>query len=272
VVSLTYDAPFNHSAQNNLGVRAASGDVIVICNNDVVLSDPLCLEQLGAWTLEEGVGAVGCRLEDMDGERGSFGHCFRPILDDPFLPPLKESTDETYSRFLHACPGVTLAMAAVARDTYAAMGGLDEKRYPIGHNDTEFMLRAGERGLTHLYLGHIRALHARGSSRTGDDEDLQTLRVGQQFGGMLHHRFLQLGWELIDVGTERAKLTPFTPSPKSERLLKDLSLSSSEREKQLAIVALREDEMRRFRLVEAHNGSLGGGLIEEWGLVRPGTA
>jgi GT2 family glycosyltransferase len=271
VVSLTYDAPFNHSAQNNLGVGAASGEVVVICNNDVVLSDPLCLEQLGAWALQEGVGAVGCRLEDMDRERASFGHCFRPISDDPFLPPLKESTDETYSRFVHACPGITLAIAAVARETYASMGGLDEKRYPIGHNDTEFMLRAGERGLTHLYLGHIGAVHARGSSRTGDDEDLQTLRVGQQYGGMLRHRFLQLGRELIEVAAERAKLTPATSLLKSEKL-KEKALSGSEREKQLAILAMREDEMRRLRLAQAHNGPLGGGLSEEWGLVRSGTA
>lgn len=179
VVSLTYDAPFNHSAQNNLGARAATGEVIVLCNNDVVLKDPAGLEQLAAWALQPGVASVGCRLEDPQRSAGSYGHVFSSMSADPFQPPLRENPDPAYAGYMHASPGSTLALAALRRDLYLELGGLDEARLPIGYNDIDLMLRASERGLRHLYLGHVLAEHRRGSSRTGDDEDLQALWINQ---------------------------------------------------------------------------------------------
>jgi GT2 family glycosyltransferase len=182
VVSLVYDAPFNHSAQNNLAARAATGEVVVLCNNDVVLEDPAALEQLAAWALQPDIGAVGCRLEDPERGVGSYGHVFSPPSRDPFKPPLRENSDPAFGGFVHACPGATLALAAIRRELYLELGGLDETRFPIGYNDIDFMLRAAARGLRHLYLGHVAAEHRRGSSRTGDDEDLQALMINQAFG------------------------------------------------------------------------------------------
>ena len=179
IVALAYDAPFNHSAENNLGAKAAAGDVLVICNNDVVLRDPALIEQLSAWALRPGIGAVGCRLEDPERGTGSYGHIFTAPSGDPFQPPLRENADPTFGRHVHAVPGNTLALAALARETWEELGGLDATRFPIGYNDVDFMLRASRLGLTHLYLGHVWAEHRRGSSRTGDDEDRQAVQINQ---------------------------------------------------------------------------------------------
>ena len=181
VVALRYDAPFNHSAQNDFGAAASAGEVLVICNNDVALKDPALIEQLGAWALEPTIATVGCRLEDPERGLGSYGHVHSPPSDDPFRPPLRENPDPAYGRYVHAVPGNTLALAAMRRELFVELGGLDAQRFPIGYNDVDFMLRASRRGLKHLYLGHLAAEHRRGSSRTGDDEDLQALAIGQAY-------------------------------------------------------------------------------------------
>lgn len=236
VVPLRYDAPFNHSAENNLAARGASGEVIVICNNDIALEDPTALEQLGAWALEDGVGAVGCRLNNQGRATGSYGHVFTPFSDDPFRAPMQESADPAYARRVHACPGVTFAFAAMARERFLAAGGLNETDFPIGYNDMEFMLRCAEAGLRHLYLGHVAATHARGSSRSGENEDRQTLLINQRYGGVISSRFRQLAQERLD----------FAPAKASKAAAADAG--SSELGK--AIKAQREVEAQRRKLAE----------------------
>ena len=219
VVALGYDAPFNHSAQNNLAAEAASGEVLVICNNDVVLKDPALIEQLGAWALQPGIATVGCRLEDPERGVGSYGHVHSPPSEDPFQPLLRENPDPAYGRFVHAVPGNTLALAAIRRDLYLELGGLDARRFPIGYNDVDFMLRASRRGLTHLYLGHLAAEHRRGSSRTGDDEDLQALLLGQAHPEAAQGHLAQLSRVRIGPAESEAPSAGGAPSPEDAALV-----------------------------------------------------
>ena len=244
---LAYDAPFNHSAQNNLAARAASGEAVVFCNNDVVLREPALLEQLAAWALQPGVGAVGCRLEDPERGRGSYGHVFAPPSADPYRPPLRENPDPAYGRHVHAAPGATLALAAMSRERFLALGGLDEQRFPIGYNDIELMLRAAASGLTHLYLGHLDAEHARGSSRTGDNEDLQALLINQTWPQAAQGHLRQLADERIE--TDRPDLA----GPKAAALAPDAEAAAATPE--AAIAARRALEARRLELAEALSGA-----------------
>ncbi len=202
VISLGYDAPFNHSAQNNLAARAARGESLLLCNNDVVLNEPDLVEQLAAWALQPDIASVGCRLEDPERGLGSYGQIWAAPSEDPFRPPLRENADGAYGRYVHACPGNTLALAAVSRERYLELGGLDEIRFPVGYNDLDLMLRASARGLKHLYLGHLSAQHARGSSRTGDNEDLQALWLNQAYPAAVD-RISQLAQ--VRIETERTR-------------------------------------------------------------------
>ena len=222
VVALRYDAPFSHSAQNNLAARAATGEVLTICNNDVVLQDPALLEQLGAWALRPGIGAVGCRLEDPARGRGSYGHLFQAPTANPFLPPLRENPDPAYGRYVHAAPGATLALAAISRETFLNLGGLDEARFPIGYNDIDFMLRASRQGLTHLYLGHVWAEHRRGSSRTGDDEDLQALLINQAYPEAGQGHLAQLARVRVGPPPKTAAAPASQSSPEDTALIERL--------------------------------------------------
>jgi GT2 family glycosyltransferase len=218
VTSLVWDAPFNHSAQNNLAARAARGEVVVLCNNDVTLEDPDLLEQLGAWALQPGVAGVGCRLEDPERSVGSYGQLYAAPSDDPFAPPLRENADPAYGFHLHACAGATGALLAMARDRYLELGGLDEVRFPVGYNDLDLMLRATAQGLKHLYLGHVGARHVRGSSRTGDNEDLQALWLNQAYPAAAADRLAQLAQVRIWSERSRPAAPPAEEAELRERL------------------------------------------------------
>ena len=251
VVSLSYDAPFNHSAENNLAARAASGEVIVICNNDVALQEPTLLEQIAAWALQPGIGAVGCRLENPEREQGSYGHVLAPSADDPFQPPLRENPDPAYGAQVHACPGNPLALAAMRRDLYLELGGLDEVRFPIGYNDIDFMLRASARGLTHLYLGHLFAEHRRGASRTGDDEDLQALWINQAYPAAGIGRLTQLA--RVRIGPE------ITSAP--------AAAIEAETAPEGALVRALQDQVAAHGAAELKRAELAGALTQAEALV-----
>ena len=234
---LSYDAPFSHSAQNNLAARAATGEALVLLNNDIELKDPDTLEQLAAWALEPGIGAVGCRLRDPARGQGSFGHIAREPSADPYRPPLVENTDDVWGLHVHAAPGVTFALAGFARERFLDLGGLDERRFPIGYNDVDLLLRAGAAGLKHLYLGHLTAEHARGASRSGDNEDLHALWLRQalEVSGPAH--LLQL--ERVRITTERPDAAPLMDVPAAEaaQALRDALDARRELEERRAEVA-----------------------------------
>ena len=249
-----YDRPFSHSAQNNLAARAASGEALVFCNNDVVLKDPALIEQLAAWALQPGIGAVGCRLDDPDRGIGSYGHAFPAPSGDPFQPPLRETSEPSYAGFVHACPGATLALAAFDRARFLALGGLDEARFPIGYNDIDIMLRATRQGLTHLYLGHLVADHVRGSSRTGDNEGLQALWINQRYPEAALGHLQQLARERIE--THRPELAGKRRRKTLDARSEAESLAALEGE----ITAREAHESRRAQVAEA--------FVRASGLVR----
>ena len=255
VTALSYDAPFSHSAQNNLATRAARGEAIVFCNNDVVLREPTLLEQLAAWSLQDGVGAVGCRLEDPERGIGSHGHIFAPPSADPFQPLLRENPDPSFGRHVHACPGVTLALAAMDRARFLDLGGLDETDFPIGYNDIDLMLRASRAGLTHLYLGHLDAEHARGSSRTGDNEDAQSLLIRQRFPeaalGYLH----QLSCERIETARPELQGERRTDDPGVESSVETTSTQDAE------LTATLQSTLEARRALEARRTEIARSLL-----------
>ncbi len=216
--------------------------MLVICNNDVVLRDPALIEQLAAWALQPGIGAVGCRLEDPERGSGAYGHVFAPPSEDPFQPPLRENPDPAFGLGVHAAPGATLALAAIRRETYLELGGLNETRFPIGYNDVDFMLRASRRGLTHLYLGHVWAEHRRGSSRTGDDEDRQAFQINQAYPEAAQGHLRQLARVRIAPESSGSGSEAAAPSAEDAALIERLEAAMARHD---------ANEQRRAELAEA---------------------
>ena len=143
-VTVLHEArPFNWAALNNQAARYASGEVLLLLNNDIAVLRPDWLSELVGQAIQPGVGAAGAKLLYPDGRiqhagittdlRGYPRHPFRYAPgDDP----------GAFGQLAHARDvwGVTGACMAIRRDVFFAVGGLNEV-FTSSYNDVDFCLR-----------------------------------------------------------------------------------------------------------------------------------
>jgi GT2 family glycosyltransferase len=172
--------PFNWSALNNQGAKAASGTILVLLNNDVEVISPDWLGELVGHARRPGVGAVGARLLYPDrtiqhaglslDPSGCFSHILRgapaddPGADGTFLVP-------------RSVAAITGACLAIPRDLFFAVGGLEETRLGVTGNDIDLCLRLREAGHRVVYAPAAVLVHHEAASRGHDTSPAQLARV-----------------------------------------------------------------------------------------------
>ena len=172
---LSYDQPFNHSRQCQLGAQAASGEVLVFLNNDACLLDDFALDRLSRWSRLPGVASVGARIVDGDGATSGGGFLARRLPGAEFNSPVEEAKG-AFAELTRCTVGNTFACAAVSAEAFRRIG-LDPVRFPIGFNDVDYCLRASRDGWRHVNVAEVRVLHAVGASRARIDEIAQKLLI-----------------------------------------------------------------------------------------------
>lgn len=165
---LRVPGPFNYARLNNQAVAQATGEQVVLMNNDIEVLTPAWVEALLAHAQRPEVGAVGARLRYPDGGLqhagivigigGAAGHPYRRL--DPRLPGYLNRPQTT-----HNVSAVTAALLMVRTALYRDLGGLDETHLGTAFNDVDFCLRLRERGLLNVYTPDCEAIHAESASR-----------------------------------------------------------------------------------------------------------
>ena len=146
--------PFNFSKINNDARRHATGDVIVLLNDDTQIISPDWLSELAGLALRPEVGAVGGLLLYPDGTIQHAGvllgvggatadHAFR------YLPGDSKGYIDLLRCRREVC-AVTGACLAVSAEHFDLIGGLDETLL-VTLNDIDFCLRLRDRGLTNIW-------------------------------------------------------------------------------------------------------------------------
>lgn len=169
---------FNFSRLINIGVEAASGEVLVLLNNDVVVQDDGWLIELVTQALRAEIGAVGALLEHWDGRvqhagvlvgvNGTAEHAFREW----------SSTAAGYLGLLRSVrrvSAVTAACLAIRRDVFVEVGGLDELSLPVELNDVDLCLRVERLGLSVLWTPFARLSHLEGGTRGRGDRAVSVI-------------------------------------------------------------------------------------------------
>lgn len=165
------DAPFNFSRLNNLGVREATGEYVLLLNNDTEAVSDQWLTEMMRYAARVDVGAVGAKLLYADGSLQhagvvvgmgeAAGHAHR------YLP----ANDPGYFRQPHVAQEVTAVTAAcllVRKDRYMAVGGLDEERFAVAYNDVDLCLKLRAAGWRNIYTPHAMLFHHESKSRGSD--------------------------------------------------------------------------------------------------------
>jgi|GEM_PF-1354434 len=166
---ISHHGTFNFPRLMNGAVAHASGDIIVMLNNDTFIIEPNWLSEMVALAIEPGVGAVGAKLIYPNGTiqhagvvvglGGYAGHYYRR---------LEANHRDHLGRLAvtHEVSAVTAACLAVTRANYDAVGGLDEA-LAIDFNDIDFCLRLTRRGLRNLWTPDAVVGHVESASRVG---------------------------------------------------------------------------------------------------------
>ncbi|MEL6234535.1 MAG: glycosyltransferase family 2 protein [Pseudomonadota bacterium] len=170
---IRHEAPFNFAAQVNRGVAAATGDALLLLNNDIEIRAPgwlremvACLAWPGTGT---GTGIIGARLLFPDGRlqhagaiiglgQGYAGHWFAGASADAPGP---------VQRLLHRgrLSAVTAAAMLIDRACWEALGGMDAETFAVAYNDVDFCLRAEAAGFATLWTPHATLIHHESATR-----------------------------------------------------------------------------------------------------------
>lgn len=179
------DKPFNYAALNNRAVQVATGEVLVLLNNDVDVRSSDWLREMVSHVLRPGVGTVGARLLYEDGSVQHAGVVLGvgswangPGLAGHFGcgEPATNSGYAGHSILTRTVSGNTAACLAVRQTLYLEIGGLDEVHLPVTFNDVDFCLRVRERGLRNVWTPAAELLHFESASRGSDLTEEQRLR------------------------------------------------------------------------------------------------
>jgi O-antigen biosynthesis protein len=158
---------FNYSSLCNEGVRAASGEIIVLLNNDVDPINPGWLTELVGHARRPEIGLVGAMLYYPNGTIQHAGVVLglNGVADRPYIgyPRGFRGVDNRLGA-VHTVSAMITACSAVRRRVYDAVGGMDEA-LGIACNDLDLCLRVAELGYRNILTPHAELFHHESASR-----------------------------------------------------------------------------------------------------------
>lgn len=184
VVSYTCENGFNYSEVNNYGVSQASGDYILLLNNDTQVITVNWMEELLMYAQREDVGAVGGKLYYSNktiqhagvvlalGAHRTAGHSHygqhRENLG--YMGRLCYAQDVS---------AVTGACLLVKKALFEEVGGLDTG-FAISLNDVDFCLKLREKGYLNVFTPFAELYHYESVSRGLDDQGEKAKRYDRE--------------------------------------------------------------------------------------------
>lgn len=154
----------NFAINNNLGVKASTGDILVFLNNDTELPADWLAPMLAA--LEECPGPVGLvgNLQTLPatGRVDHLGVVFPPWLTPLHVGQHRRHIPRDLPRFSE-WNAVTAACCLCRRSTFEEVGGFDEA-YINGCEDIDLCLKMKRAGYRHYTANESVILHHKGAS------------------------------------------------------------------------------------------------------------
>ena len=181
---VTFEGKFNYSAVNNLGVKEAAGEYILLLNNDTEVITSSWMEELLMYAQREDVGAVGAKLLYGDrtiqhagvviglGAHRTAGHSHYkiPVQNLGYMGRL------CYAQNMSAVTGACLM---VKKALFEEVGGLEES-FAISLNDVDFCLKLREKGYLNVFTPFAELYHYESISRGLDDQGEKAERYNRE--------------------------------------------------------------------------------------------
>jgi GT2 family glycosyltransferase len=166
-----YHDEFNFARKLNTGVAAATGDLLLLLNDDTELIEPGSVGVMAAHLAQPGapggeVGAVGAKLLYDDGTLQHGGHVYHGEFMHALIGWCGDHPGpQRMLAIERECAGVTAAACMTSRTAFEDVGGFPED-LPLHFNDVDFCLSLRERGRRIIWTPHASWYHFEGRSRS----------------------------------------------------------------------------------------------------------
>ena len=168
---------FNYSALNNFGAKEATGEYLLLLNNDTEVITPRWIQEMMMYAQQHRVGCVGVKLLYPDNtiQHAGIGfgyltlaahmHKNFPVGHPGYMGRL------VYAQDVYA---VTAACLMVRKSVYDEVNGLDES-FAVAFNDVDFCVRVREAGYTNVFTTFAQPYHYERKSRGLDRRPAQRM-------------------------------------------------------------------------------------------------
>lgn len=184
---LDYNHEFNFSAINNFSVECSDTEYVLFLNNDIEVIDPFALIKMMSVAKTGKVGAIGAQLLYPDGTiqhagvaigiGGAAGHMMKGM-------DAVSTARHGLQNVTRRATAVTAASMLINRETFIAIGGFDEDRFPVAFNDVDLCLRLDRAGYRNIYVGDARFVHHESKSRGSDYAPQNRERFAQELAAL----------------------------------------------------------------------------------------
>ena len=199
ITVVTYEGAFNYSAVNNLGVKHARGEYILLLNNDTQVITVNWMEELLMYAQREDVGAVGGKLYYADktiqhagvvlglGAHRTAGHShYKQHRENlGYMGRLCYAQDVS---------AVTGACLLVKKSRFEGVGGLEED-FAISLNEGDCCLKLREKGYLNVFTPFAELYHFESISRGLDDQGQKAQRYDRE-----SQQFREKWKKVLEVG------------------------------------------------------------------------
>lgn len=174
-----WDAPFNFSAKMNRGAVAASGEYLLLLNDDVEVVTDDWIETLLGLAQQEGVGIVGAELYFEDSTVQHAGQVYTGGVAGHAAFGWVGGRDDSIKSMAtdHEVSGVTAACALISRELYFEVGGFT-LALPGNYNDVDLNMKVRSTGRSAVFTPWAKLYHFESKSRDPRilDSDIATLQ------------------------------------------------------------------------------------------------
>lgn len=173
---------FNYSAINNFGAKFASGEYILLLNNDIEVITPNWLEEMLMFAQRKDVGAVGAKLYFPDdtiqhagvilGIGGVAGHSHKYFDKNEY----GYVSRAVISQNLSAC---TAACLLIRKDVFDEVQGLDEG-FAVAFNDIDLCMKIRKSKYLIVFTPYAEFYHYESKSRGQEDSPEKVARFNSE--------------------------------------------------------------------------------------------
>jgi GT2 family glycosyltransferase len=180
--------PFNYSAANNIGARAATGEYLLFLNDDVEVLTPRWIERLVGQAQQPGVGKVGVKLVYPGGHVEHAGVLLGSLTEVPrtqlHLQAPGAAGSEHLLELTRNSAAVGTACAMLPAPLFWDLGGFDEDLVMV-LNDVDLSLRVWNAGSRVVWTPEVVLTHHRRASRGSDAWPGDVERFKQRWESLL---------------------------------------------------------------------------------------